>query len=246
MQKERIRKLSEKNRARSYEEYAAEFAKDGQSEVRRAKSETEAELLRDAANTGALGERLSKSGLSGSGYEDYLRSRAELSAKERMDAARHSAAITDLQNRSAYAKYVSRHEEVQSKLADNMIEKLSREAAPNYDKMLSAMLGAGLTEERAEIAAESAYKNASDYAVYRALNFSKQNRLTPLRSKSYALSIGLGEELAERVYNAMTTLMADPYEQYRNLSSEEYDDYIFKLWEATLDYTNGYKPEKMN
>jgi hypothetical protein len=240
----RRKALSRKNQPKTFEEYIAEEGKDLKGALATEKAEARAELERDSTNTGALGTKLKGSGLSGGGYEDYMRSRAEISAKERIDAAKHESELKRLSNRTGYAKYLSEHEELQNKLADSMIDKLSVEAAPDYETMLDKFLSAGLTEERAVIAASTAYEKAADNAVYRAIAFAKSNSLTPYRAKQYAISIGLGEDLADRVYEAAFTLSQDTELNYQNLSAEEFNDYITKRGEAYMNYRVGKELER--
>lgn len=231
--------LSRKNRAKSFEEYVAESGKDLTGALAEEKAEAKATLERDATNTGALGARLGGSGLSGSGYEDYMRSRAELSAKERTEAAIHESELKRLSNTSGYTKYLNDREEVQNKLADAMVDKLSFEAIPDYDSMLDKMLSAGLSEERAVIAASTAYENASENAVYRAIAFARGNYLTAARAKEYAISIGLSEELAERVYEATHALSQNVKLNFQNLSLDEFNDFIKKRGDAYMGYRTG-------
>ena len=239
MAKSKREELIRKNEPQSFERYIAEFGKDAKALLATKEADIKASAITSSTDSGALNEKLTSSGLSGSGYEDYLKSRVELSTRARLDAARHESELAKLENRQGYARYLSHHDAVQEKLAEELTEKLSLEAVPNYEKMLSTALSAGLTEERAVSTAASAYEKASNYSVYKAIAFARKNDLTPLRAKQYALAIGLGEDLAERVYEATYTLSSDAAPSYQSVSAEEYIDYLIKRQNALTDYKTG-------
>ena len=228
----------------SYSEYLADYGKDHSAVTDEALAEVRTDLMRSDPTVGALGESLSSDGLSGSGYADYLRKTGTVSARAKMDAARHESELLQLENRSGYAKYLSQYDAVQAKLADEIVDKLSVSDVLDYDEMLNAAIKAGLTEDRAVIAAGTALRQASDNAVYRAIAFAKSNSLTPLRAKDYALSLGLPDELAERVYEAVWALSENLGRNYQSMSTEDFNNYIVKLSGAYDDMRTGEELEK--
>lgn len=230
-----------KNRSKTYEEYVLERGINAKADLLEAEASIKADTAVADTDYGALAEGLGKKGLSGSGYEDYMRSRVNLNAKGRLAAAMHASELTDYEGRSGYAKYMSDYEALQEKLSKSIIEKLSLEEYPDYDTMLNYAINAGLDGERAKIAASTSFKTAKDNSVYRAIAFAQNNGLSAYRAKKYALSEGLSYEDASRVYDAVKLLVSDTYEQYYTLGAEEYIDYLKERAEAKEQYKLGKK-----
>ena len=219
------KKKAERNRKKTYEEYALENSHSADADYLDVKSDVATERALGDGNYGALGERLRASGLSDSGYEDYIRARVELNAESAEAKAAHERELHDYGVRSGYAKYASDYDKLQRKLSAGVIEKLSAEEKPDYEKMLSYALNAGLNGESAKSAAAASFRAATDNAVYRAIAFSQNNGLSAARAKKYALDEGLNEDAANRVYDAVQLLLSDSDEKYYTLSADDYIDY---------------------
>lgn len=228
-----------KNAPVGYEEYAQDLLRAARESETEAKANAKASVIKNSTGAGATSERLAESGLSGSGYEDYMRSRVKLNAEKAASKAEESRLLSENLAKEGYAEYISEYDKLQTKLGESVIKQLSREPKPDREKMYDRALSAGLSDERAKMVADRAYEKAAANAIARVTAIAKENNLTAYRAKLYALSEGLDEAAADQVYNAIFTLKLNPKKHFENYTAEDYVEYIKRKVEAEKKVRSG-------
>lgn len=153
--------------------------------------------LRDAGY-GAEAERLASTGLSQSGYKDYLERRNNALFKNELDDALDEKISGEI-------KSAMKHAELENERAKNVIlgmDKVVRFAYKNsitdFDELYNYALGVGLSEYNAKEAAENGVKKTSvrirSNNIEKTRNAIVSKRLTKTQAYEYAISLGLSEE----------------------------------------------------
>lgn len=196
--------------------------------------DTAAKVIGDAAvkkklsdtNYGIRAESLAESGLSGSGYEEYLRLQGQRAYEGELDAAVGMRAMQKARERSGYEKYVSEYDKLQEKIADAVIQHFSRGESFSLEDAYKYAIGRGLAEEQAYYTAAAAVRASSEAAVERIIAFADKNHLTPNQARRYARNSGLDERYVQRIYDAVGTLTEEERLRYSKMQSKDYINYI--------------------
>ena len=175
---------------------------------------------------GATAAALSSTGLSGTGYEDYLKRLGASELERDMNAARGLSAKAALKNTGDYQKYLSEYGKLQTKISDSFIKTFAEGRDFSEKNAYRQAIEAGLSEENALFSAARAVRAAKDKAIEESIAFAEMNGLTPYRAMEYAKGLGLDEKEAKKVYNAVGTLSEDEKRFYSSMSPNDYYNYI--------------------
>lgn len=224
--KDNLRKKLEENQA---DGYAAYLAKEGTREREgylSALSESEEAKRLASTDFGASAERLSGLGLSGSGYEDYLKGQEAARSEARELSAKHGLYADEYYNRSGYAKYLSDYEALQEKISESVIASFTEDLNFNVDDAYRIAVNSGLSEAFAEATAKSAVSKAKNAAVEKAIAYAKEKGLSALKAKTYAKNLGLDGRYLEQVYDTISYFDYERKRYYESLSAKEYLEYL--------------------
>lgn len=175
---------------------------------------------------GAISDSLSSSGLSGTGYEDYLKRLGASDLERDINSARGLSAKAAAENTGSYQKYLSEYGKLQTKIADSFIKSFAEGGDFSEKNAYRQAIEAGLSEENALYSAARAVRAAKDKAIDESIAFAKMNGLTPYRAMEYAKSLGLDEKEAKKVYNAVGALSEDEKRFYSSMTPNDYYNYI--------------------
>ena len=215
-----------KNEADSYVTYVSKNGVSRKNKYQAALEDAATKRKLSDTNYGALADRLSDSGLNASGYEDYLASKSNSRYNSSVGAAREKLLIDEYTERSGYASYLSDYERIQSKLSESLIKKISGENNLNLDSAYSEVVNAGLSKSLAYATASAAVEKAKENVTVKAINFAKKNYLSASDAQKYALKLGLDDNSAKIVYNAISALSDDDKDYYSGMSAKEYYSYV--------------------
>ena len=175
---------------------------------------------------GTLAEKLSKSGLSGSGYEEYLKRESKRARDSALLLSESDAAENEARARVGYEKYVSEYEKLQGKISDAVIEHFSEGGSVSLEEAYSYAVGRGLSEEYAYYTAAAAVRSASEVAVKKIIAFADKHHLTAKQARRYARNSGLDERYVKQVYEAALSLSEEERVKYSTMSPNDYINYI--------------------
>ncbi len=188
----------------------------------------DADTVRTLSSTdyGARADKLASSGLNSSGFEDYLKSRVEGEYVERSKRAERGTYKDEYANQKGYLAYLSDYEKLQSSISESVIKDIASKRNFSYENALNEAVRAGISKDLAYVTASKAVKQAKENAYNQALSFAKLNKLSPNKAKAYALSLGLDERYAERVYEEISALSREQKEFFSHMSTNEFYEYI--------------------
>ena len=162
------------------------------------KSITES-YISSASGTGSGSERISSLGLKGSGYERYLKSRAEETFADEKERALSDYAKSDAENRFGYESYLAKLTKDENKSFESVVKNIGASGIMNFEDAYRYAVSAGLSKEAAASAAKSgseiAHKNLRDTVIKAIINKS----LGGTQTKKFALGLGLSPEEAEEL-----------------------------------------------
>lgn len=234
-QKSNLKKKLDSNLPDTYESYLAKEGARGNDLY--LSSLSESKVLEEFENTnfGADSEKLTKLGLNGSGYEDYL-----LAENAKQSQKRHNSAITakehtDYYNRSGYAKYLSDYEALQEKISNSVIASVKESLNFNVDEAYRLAVNSGLREPYATETAKSAVSKAKRAAVNKAIAYADEKGLSAIKAKAYAKSLGLDGKYLEQVYDTVSYLDAEDKKYFASLSTEDYITYLKEQAKKRID-----------
>ena len=214
------------NKAKSYLAYLSEDGSNGLYAYRDKLSAAKAEKAMGDSDYGAAASMLLSSGLSNSGYGDYIKSQAEKRYLADISAAENQLKTAEYRNVSGYEKYLSDYDALQSKISKSVIKSISEGADFSFENALDKAISAGLTKNAASNAATEGIRIAKENAYLSALAFAKANNLTAKKAKDYVLFLGLDDRYAERIYDEISTYSQNEKEFYSSMSADAYYDYI--------------------
>ncbi len=159
----------------------------------------EADYKRDLSTHGTDAERLSRLGLTGSGYSDYLSGKAYSALQESKLRAKESYAENTAKNEQGYQSRLAENKKQETELFESVINAISTDRILDYDTAYSYAVSRGLSKESAAAAA----RLSGEYTRY-SLKSSVMNtivsyRLSGKQALNYALGLGLSEEDAEEL-----------------------------------------------
>ena len=178
------------------------------------------------AKSRGLNEGLSSMGLSNSGYAEYLKEAQEKEYGAAYERAEGKLAKGEYKNQSGYEKYLSDYEKLQEKIATSVIEDFASSGSFDIEEAYKRAVFAGANEIYAMEIAGKAKEAAINKAMEKARSFAKMNSLSATKAKKYALSLGLPEFYANKIYREMDGYNESMKEYFTDMTSEEYYNYI--------------------
>ncbi len=215
-----------KNAADTYNQYLAKNGIDSRSGYLDAVANAKVSRELSDISRGSIAESLFTSGLSKSGYADYLKGLREDDYSQNLSRAEREAAIADYKNASGYEKYLADYEKIQNEISNTFIEAFSKGDIFDYDEAYKQAVAAGLNKEFATSAATRAIDAAIENTIERAIAFAKINSLSSKRAKEYAKSLGLSDFYADKVYQAISNFNENEKEYFSSMTPDEYYQYI--------------------
>ena len=189
-----------------------------------AKADTERML--SSTDYGALAEKLSSSGLNGSGYEDYINSLSVKGYTEQLKKADERRQTDEYKNKKNYTDYLSDYEAVQLKISESLIKKIASGNNFSIEDAYAEAIEAGISKTLAYATAKAGVDKAKDTFKSKAIQHAKLNGLSAEEARSYALMLGLDEDSAKYVYDEISNLSDEEKEFYSKMSASEYYEYI--------------------
>ncbi len=178
------------------------------------------------ADYGAAASKLLSSGLSNSGYSDYIKSATDKSYAKSISSAVGARMADEYKNRSGYEKYLSDYDTMQSKIAQSLLKSIGDGNDFDFDRAYEKAISAGLSKSLAAATASQAILLAKRNTYLNAVAFAKANNLTAKKAKEYAKFLGLSEIYAERVYREVSEFGKEEKEFYSSMSPDDYYNYI--------------------
>ena len=226
-----LKRLTEelkKNAAKSYETYLAEQGKDRDVSYYDALSEANTKRALTDADYGTDAAGLLSSGLSSSGFRDYLESRSEQTLAGSVRAADGERALEEYRTRSGYESYLSDYNNLQLKISEELIKSISNGYDFNYQRAFDKAVAAGLSATLARSTAAEAVSLAKLTVFNEAITFAKLNKLSADQALEYAKSLGLSKAYANRVSNEIATFNNEEKSYFSSMSANEYYNYIIE------------------
>ncbi len=171
---------------------------------------------RTRSEYGAVAEGLSNIGLTSSGYSDYLSGQAYSNMQKRKAGAISKYAENEAKNRTGYAEYLKERGEKYEKV----LAGAQKSGIVNLEDAFSYALAAGLDNESAALLAKTVSDREKKRLRDSALDAIIKNKFNKKQAHEYALSLGLGEDVAKELAEYAYTMNSSAY------YSSDYLDYI--------------------
>lgn len=165
-----------------------------------------ADYERAKSGYGRKAETLSGLGLTTSGYSDYLASSAYSLMQKRKAGAQNKYSENEIANRKAYSDYIKEISDADSKAYKNVVNTISNEGIVDYEKAYTYAVNAGLSEENAKLAAETASEIARRNLKQSAMKTIISRYFNTNQAREYALALGLSSEDAKELAEYASTI----------------------------------------
>ncbi|MBQ8381347.1 MAG: hypothetical protein IJY18_05580 [Clostridia bacterium] len=234
---EKLKEQLKRNDPEGYRAFVARSGEVGDSGAREL-SEAKAELMKSDTGYGTLADTVSRSGLYGGGYEEYLKSingENYISAEKR---AKEMSMISDAKNASGYERYLSDYEKVQKKISEAFIEEMGATENFNVESVFKNAVSRGLSKEHALYASAAAVREASLRTSDKVVSFARRYGLTASQAKRYAKTFGLDSFYLDRIYSQVRSLTGGLSFEYGTVNSKEYLDYLESKYNDKKGTTN--------
>ena len=133
----KYREQLKKNEADSYSAYVSKQGIRTDEQYADALDKASLKKILADTNYGALAERLRKTGLNASGYEDYVRSENVKDHTSAVNTAKEKRAVGEHLNRSGYKSYLSNYEKIQTTLSVGSPSEIAYSSASVAESELS-------------------------------------------------------------------------------------------------------------
>lgn len=195
-----------------YESWLSLYGKNAKEEYSERLASAERTFAKERATYGDLAADLQNKGLTGSGYGEYL----EGKAYERYANSRESALLqkqkTDAENKSRYAAYRTEREDTARSEGEELYRKaltsLFSSKITDADSGTAYLAAFGITGETANKMAKinQSVKSRNDQQG-EILRYCIENAFSRDQTIAYAIGIGLSQEEANRLGDAMNTIV---------------------------------------
>ena len=185
--------------AKSYGEYISTMLPDKSKAYQNAHTAVIKSAISQGTSYGRLGERLAKSGLSRSGYSDYLKNRSAKAAENSIRGIRADYEASGATESSAYGEYLKKLGEEGNSIYESAAKKLKSAHLIDYEKAYSMALDLGLKGEIAEELAESAVSEERETVKEDVISKMLEKGFSELQTYRYALSRGLSSADAKEL-----------------------------------------------
>ena len=195
------------------------------------KKVSEAHLGRALADTnyGRAAESFSATGLSGSGYEEYARTRTEAKKAEAYEVAKEESLAAMADNRRSYSDYVSNYEKLQGKISDSVIAKVAEDTSYDVNDAYRIAIGAGLNEENALATASRAVKAAQENAVSYVKRLALKYAFSPQMTVELAVRYGIKGRYLSELYRDVSRLSESDKALFSSMSADDVMKYLKEL-----------------
>ena len=225
--KEYINTKRKQNSKESFDSWSAKYGNGAEDTLASSMLKLDTGLFRAQSGYGARAERLADSGLSGSGYAQYLDSLAKERYGEQKRLAASDYARLFRKNAKDYARYSEEYDVDISKLKSSVIDDIRSSGTLSYDTAYLFAINAGLPDEEAMAAAKSGSDMARQEATQKVYDTIMSDNLTS--AEAIELSKGLGFTEAE---SESFGEYAKIYTEYRRGDqSLSYSEYLKKRLE---------------
>ena len=220
----KYREQLKKNEADSYSAYVSKQGIRADEQYADALDKASLKKILADTNYGALAERLRKTGLNASGYEDYVRSENAKDHTSAVNTAKEKRAVGEHLNRSGYKSYLSDYEKRQTTLSESLIKKLKTDGVYDLEKAYEEAVNLGISKSLAYVTAKAGVEEATKSTTIKAIGFAMDNSLSATEAEEYAISLGLPTESVEFVYDAIVNIDTEDF--FADLSATDYYNYI--------------------
>ena len=209
------------NKEMSFERYRRENYEDYNRNYTDAIEARLAELAREKSAFGKQRDGALDRGYSKSGYAERLKAKIGegfAADKRKLMQAR------DTRERHAkqdYQSYLENYDRRQTSIYNRVVESLARYGVTSPDKAYEYALSAGLREDRAMAAIESARGRMFEVAKHKVLELCEINEITPEAAETYARAMGLSAEEVRQIGD-----LAREYMRNDQLATDSYLEYI--------------------
>lgn len=185
--------------AESYADWALKNLPDVEGNVAEKKRAKDTELYKSLSGYGKSGAELSRSGLSGSGYRNYLDSVKMRGAKNYAAALDDELLASPALGRTKYGTYVEKLAKKDERLYSDTLKSLTSAKVADYKEAYDIALESGLSDKRArEVARESTERTRTKLRrdIIKSI---VQDRLSRDEAWTLATAGGLGDEEANEL-----------------------------------------------
>ncbi|MBE6536717.1 MAG: hypothetical protein E7673_02065 [Ruminococcaceae bacterium] len=223
---EKYKKGLTKNEADSYFEYASKSGIRAADKLSDSIVDANTTRALTGSDYGVNADRLHSSGLNASGYEDYLKRQSSKAFHKTLNDAYFTRRVDEYENKLGYKGYLSDYEALQTQMSETLIEEISKGTNFNVEHAYKKALDAGIAKNLAYVTAETGVEMAIDNTVKKAVQYAKENNLSPEKARDYASELGLDEINAERVFEEISAMPEKEKSFYANMSPSDYYNYI--------------------
>jgi hypothetical protein len=177
---------------------------------------------------GALGERLTSSGLAGGGYEEFIKSQNASTAGGALARADEARMRSEADTKRGYSAYVSDYERLQEKISDAVIKHFAATTVFDINEAYRYALGAGLSGDGALITAARAVKAARDNTVEYVIRLAIREDMSPKKARRYAEQYGLDKRYLDKIYDSVAKLTDEEKRYFSGMSAEDLMKHIEK------------------
>ena len=206
------------NQKDSYESWAAKMGVDSKGIYERRLTDASTDYMKSKAEYGKISEALAGNGLSGSGYSDYITSRAYSDYQRAKDNAFSEYSENEIKNRLGYSNYVKetdgKHDslikdyvgylvKLENSDRDNAyidtLTNIGKQNIIDYDTAYKLALESGLDETLAASVAEIGTSIVKNGIKTKVMDSVVRYSMNEDEARQYALSLGLDADTAEEI-----------------------------------------------
>ena len=214
------------NASDNYTQYLAKSGKDIERIYLDSMAEADANMQIATAGGGAMAQSLADMGLSDSGYAEHLKEKMNAERKSLSESFTNQMAKNEYLNEKGYEKYLSDYEKVQEEISRGVIDAFVASGSFSLEDAYKRAVTAGANEIYAMQTATKARSAAIEKAMNKAIEFAKLYSLSAKKASDYALSLGLPEFYANKVYKEIAGYNKNSMRFFESMTPEEYHDYI--------------------
>ena len=188
-----------RKRIKSFEDYLRSVGEDYEDEYGKELEESATEREAALAGYGTLGESLSRSGLTSSGYSRYLDAQAKRNASAREAMALSVKDEAQLRAEADYSSYLEKADKELATLRDRVVERVVKEQLTDLNKANIYALEEGLDRDEALEVARSAVTSSKEAIAREILYKAISDGLGTEQTEDYATEMGLDREQIKRL-----------------------------------------------
>ena len=180
--------------ALSFDEYKAGRGLDYDDVYSRGISDAYTKLASSDPYYGAKGESLYQSGLSGSGYAEYLGKKSKGTYESTLRSLYEQRAKSEARAKEGYASYLSEYESGRASLMKSVRGELIKNSIINPDTAYNYAISAGLTESEANTVTKAVYDVSRERIMAEIIAKAASLQINGKAAETLAIKMGLTEE----------------------------------------------------